>query len=299
MAIVKQNLKRLNEMVSQMTAEGMLDAQFAEIQKLQDSEEELSFTIDMIELYCKEGLKTIQAMTHYMEEPVVDFGEVDLYVIKIKGTSLYMGTQQVTLACIEFRQDIADKERCIRTLEKISHEFNRVSAMFKDLVKAIHVELQKLITYLHIPPGMGILDATEFKNLQTSLEDDPAFLVDIIEESCIECCKTIQEMNNYLYQPVVDFCKVDVCVHKIKGPCLYIGARRVILACVGFRQALDEKDKERLGGGFLLITPNYTDEILILSATAYRRVSMGSIILAIFWSFCLEVHVGAKSPVLM
>ncbi|KAJ6824315.1 histidine-containing phosphotransfer protein 2-like isoform X1 [Iris pallida] len=88
----------------------------------------------------------------------------------------------------------------------------------------------------------GTLDQ-QFQQLQM-LEDGSGFVAEVIKMFCDDSERILGELTNLLEQVVVDFGKVDGCVHQLKGSSSSIGAHNVTVACVQFRHFCDENDKE-------------------------------------------------------
>ncbi|KAJ6811102.1 histidine-containing phosphotransfer protein 2-like isoform X1 [Iris pallida] len=87
----------------------------------------------------------------------------------------------------------------------------------------------------------GMLDQ-QFQQLQM-LEDGSGFVAEVIKLFCDDSERILAELSNLLEKVVVDFGKVDGCVHQLKGSSASIGAHKVTMACVQFRQFCDENDK--------------------------------------------------------
>ncbi|WOL03481.1 histidine-containing phosphotransfer protein 2 isoform X1 [Canna indica] len=90
----------------------------------------------------------------------------------------------------------------------------------------------------------GLLDQ-QFQQLQM-LQDEssPGFVAEVIMLFCEDSERILAELAKLLDQPVVDFQKVDACVHQLKGSSASVGAQNVKLVCMQFRQCCEENNKE-------------------------------------------------------
>ncbi|XP_078158843.1 histidine-containing phosphotransfer protein 2-like [Carex rostrata] len=92
--------------------------------------------------------------------------------------------------------------------------------------------------------AMDFLDE-QFKQLQM-LEDGscPGFISEVITIFCDDAERILSLITELLSKPVVDFEKVDAYVHQLKGSSSSVGAKRVALVCIKFRNVCQENDKE-------------------------------------------------------
>uniref|UniRef100_A0ACD5XYG3 Uncharacterized protein n=1 Tax=Avena sativa TaxID=4498 RepID=A0ACD5XYG3_AVESA len=91
----------------------------------------------------------------------------------------------------------------------------------------------------------GFLD-NQFKELQM-LQDDgssPGFVREVVGLFLDDAERIVGEIAVLLDQPVVDFDKVDACVHQLKGSSSSVGAQRVKLSCSQFRSYYEEKNRD-------------------------------------------------------
>ncbi|XP_043699282.1 histidine-containing phosphotransfer protein 1-like [Telopea speciosissima] len=126
----------LKSFVQSMYDEGILDLQFAQLQALQD-ESNPSFVTDVIKLFIQDAGKIIMELNRYLSARVVDFQGMFSYVHQLKGSSSSIGAQLVRDACDELRQacDANYKEGCIRALNKINNEYQRLRAKFHTIIQ--------------------------------------------------------------------------------------------------------------------------------------------------------------------
>ncbi|KAJ4802230.1 Histidine-containing phosphotransfer protein [Rhynchospora pubera] len=92
--------------------------------------------------------------------------------------------------------------------------------------------------------AMDFLDE-QFKELQMLEEaSGPGFLAEVVTLFCGDAERIISQLSVLINEPVVDFGKVDANVHQLKGSSSSVGAKRVALVCVKFRNVCQENDKE-------------------------------------------------------
>ncbi|OVA03599.1 Signal transduction histidine kinase [Macleaya cordata] len=102
-------------------------------------------------------------------------------------------------------------------------------------------QLQDLLASMY---GEGLLDP-QFEQLQALQdENNPGFVAEVITLFCQDTQRILTELTKYLDMPVVDYQKVDAYVHQLKGSSSSVGAQCVKLACVNFRQACEDNDKD-------------------------------------------------------
>ncbi|XP_042477942.1 histidine-containing phosphotransfer protein 2-like [Macadamia integrifolia] len=126
----------LKSFVQSMYDEGILDLQFAQLQALQDASNP-SFVTDVIKLFIQDAGKIIMELNGILSERVVNFPGMDSYVHQLKGSSSSIGAQLIKNACNDFRQacDANSREGCIRALNKINNEYQRVRAKFHKIIQ--------------------------------------------------------------------------------------------------------------------------------------------------------------------
>ncbi|KQJ91580.1 histidine-containing phosphotransfer protein 2 [Brachypodium distachyon] len=90
----------------------------------------------------------------------------------------------------------------------------------------------------------GLVDE-QFQQLRMLQEDGaPGFVAEVVTLFCDDADRIIAEIANLLEQPVVDFDKVDGSVHQLKGSSASVGAQKVKLSCMQFRQFYEAKSKD-------------------------------------------------------
>ncbi|KAB2605233.1 histidine-containing phosphotransfer protein 1-like [Pyrus ussuriensis x Pyrus communis] len=103
--------------------EGFLDDQFAQLKKLQD-ENSPDFVVEVVSLFFQDSEKLLNNMARALEQNVVNFKQVDVYVHQFKGSSAWIGALRLKNACINFRNfcEARNLEGCLRCLQQLQQE---------------------------------------------------------------------------------------------------------------------------------------------------------------------------------
>ncbi|KAF8394485.1 hypothetical protein HHK36_020693 [Tetracentron sinense] len=90
----------------------------------------------------------------------------------------------------------------------------------------------------------GFLDDqfTQLQQLQD--ENNPDFAVEVVSLFFEDSDKLLNDLARVLEQGSVDFRRVDVHVHQLKGSSSSIGAQRVKNVCIAFRNYCEEQNAE-------------------------------------------------------
>ncbi|KAK1380180.1 Histidine-containing phosphotransfer protein [Heracleum sosnowskyi] len=105
------------------------------------------------------------------------------------------------------------------------------------------VQLQRrYIEYATSLFNEGYLDDL-FVQLQR-LQDasNPEFVAEVISTYFKDSEKTLNNLNEIMYQQRIDFKKVDACVQKLKGSSSSIGAQRIVNACIALCTSYEEQN---------------------------------------------------------
>ncbi|KAI4998811.1 histidine-containing phosphotransfer protein 2-like [Hordeum vulgare subsp. vulgare] len=103
---------------------------------------------------------------------------------------------------------------------------------------ALRAQLNALIGSMF---ATGIVDEN-FQYLQ-SVEQE-GFLAEILNLFFHDADKILNEVVLLLNQPVVNFGRVGALVHQLKGCSSSVGAKKVTLSCIHFRQFYEAESKE-------------------------------------------------------
>ncbi|KAA3454464.1 histidine-containing phosphotransfer protein 1-like [Gossypium australe] len=94
--------RRLVDYTKSLFMEGFLDAQFLQLQQLQDDSNP-DFVFEVVSLFFEDSEKLLNELTIALDQPNVDFKKLDSHVHQLKGSSSSIGAQRVKNACIAFR----------------------------------------------------------------------------------------------------------------------------------------------------------------------------------------------------
>lgn len=116
--------------------EGFLDDQYVQLQKLQD-ESNPDFVIEVVSLFFEDSEKILNNLAIALQQPVVDFKQVDAHVHQFKGSSSSIGAHRVKSLCVAFRNFCEEKnlDGCVRCLQQLKHEYylvkNNLETLFR------------------------------------------------------------------------------------------------------------------------------------------------------------------------
>ncbi|KAI5654058.1 hypothetical protein M9H77_31245 [Catharanthus roseus] len=124
------------EFTESLFREGFLDAQFCQLQQLQD-ENNPDFVIEVVSLFFEDSEKLLNDLTRALDQQDVDFKKVDACVHQLKGSSSSIGAERVKNACIAFRNfcDELNIDACLRCLQHVKQEYllvkNKLETLFR------------------------------------------------------------------------------------------------------------------------------------------------------------------------
>jgi histidine-containing phosphotransfer protein len=133
---VGQLQRRFVEYTSSLFREGVLDAQFTQLQQLQD-ESNPEFVFEVVSLFFDDSERILNDLTRALEQQIVDFKSIDSHVHQLKGSSSSIGAQRVKNACVAFRNfcDQLNTEGCVRCLQQVKQEYllakNKLDTLFR------------------------------------------------------------------------------------------------------------------------------------------------------------------------
>ncbi|KAK9190285.1 hypothetical protein WN943_018889 [Citrus x changshan-huyou] len=116
--------RQLLDTITSMEVEGLVDSRFRMVYSLKEANGPFFFA-ELIPTFCSDAQTTIREMTLALEQPVVNYHEMEELCMKIKGGTSCIGAHQIALACGDLRHAIDDrsKERCTVAVDAIRHEF--------------------------------------------------------------------------------------------------------------------------------------------------------------------------------
>ncbi|KAK8947428.1 Histidine-containing phosphotransfer protein 1 [Platanthera zijinensis] len=122
--------------ISALFREGFLDAQFTQLQQLQDASTP-DFVVEVVTLYFEDADRLLNNLWNTLSQPVVDFKKVDAQVHQLKGSSASIGAQRVKNTCVCFINccEEGDLEACFGCLHRLKLEFtqwkSKLEALFR------------------------------------------------------------------------------------------------------------------------------------------------------------------------
>ncbi|KAJ4834107.1 peroxiredoxin type-2 [Turnera subulata] len=124
------------EYTKSLFSEGFLDAQFTQLQLLQD-ESNPDFVVEVVSLFFEDSERLLNDLTRALDQPIVDFKKVDAHVHQLKGSSSSIGAQRVKNACIGFRNfcEQQNAEACLRCLQQVKQEYYLVKNKLETLIR--------------------------------------------------------------------------------------------------------------------------------------------------------------------
>ncbi|GMI69823.1 histidine-containing phosphotransmitter 1 [Hibiscus trionum] len=133
---VGQMQRRLVDYTKTLFMEGFLDAQFLQLQQLQD-ENNPDFVVEVVSLFFDDSEKLLNNLSMALDQPNVDFKKVDAHVHQLKGSSSSIGAQRVKNACIAFRNFCEEQniDATLRCLQQVKHEYYLVKNKLETLLR--------------------------------------------------------------------------------------------------------------------------------------------------------------------
>ncbi|XP_031099944.1 histidine-containing phosphotransfer protein 1-like [Ipomoea triloba] len=136
MDVVPQLQKQFVDLIASLYREGFLDDQFLQLQKLQDDSNP-DFVFEVVSLFFEDSEKLINNLATALQQPVVDFNQVDAHVHQFKGSSSSIGAQRVKNACVSFRNFCEEKnlDGCVQCLQLVKNEYFVVKNKLETLLR--------------------------------------------------------------------------------------------------------------------------------------------------------------------
>jgi len=128
--------RRLADYTKSLFMEGILDAQFLQLQQLQD-ESNPDFVVEVISLFFEDSERLLNDITRALDQQSVDFKKIDAHVHQFKGSSASVGAQRVKNSCVAFRNFCEEQnvEGCLRCLQQVKQEYylvkNKLETLFR------------------------------------------------------------------------------------------------------------------------------------------------------------------------
>lgn len=128
--------RRLGDYTKSLFMEGILDAQFLQLQQLQD-ESNPDFVAEVVSLFFEDSEKLVNDIARALDQQSVDFRRIDAHVHQLKGSSASVGAERVKNACVAFRKSCEEQnvEGCLRCLQQVKQEYylvkNKLETLFR------------------------------------------------------------------------------------------------------------------------------------------------------------------------
>ncbi|GAB2295114.1 peroxiredoxin type-2 [Dionaea muscipula] len=133
---VTEMQRRFADFSSSLFSEGYLDAQFKQLQQLQD-ESNPNFVVEILSLFFDDSDRLVNDLTLALEQENVDLKKVDAHVHQFKGSSSSIGAHRVKRACIDFRHfyELHNAEACRVCLHQVKQEYLLVKSKLQTLLR--------------------------------------------------------------------------------------------------------------------------------------------------------------------
>ncbi|KAJ3676341.1 hypothetical protein LUZ60_003753 [Juncus effusus] len=133
--------RRYTDLISALFREGVLDAQFKELQQLQD-ESNPTFVFEVVSLFFDDAERLINELSANLSQPVVDYKKIDAHVHQLKGSSASIGAQRIKNVCIAFRDycDMNNLEGCFNCTQQLKEEY----FLFKTKLESLFMVEQQI-----------------------------------------------------------------------------------------------------------------------------------------------------------
>ncbi|KAM7279753.1 hypothetical protein ACFE04_006887 [Oxalis oulophora] len=150
---VGQMQRRLLDYSKTLFMEGYLDAQFCQLQQLQD-ESNPDFVVEVVSLFFEDSEKLLNDLTMALAQPIVDFKKVDAHVHQFKGSSSSIGANRVKNCCVPFRSFCEEKnaDACLRCLQHMKQEY----VFVKDKLETLFRMEQQIVAAGGSVPSMDV-----------------------------------------------------------------------------------------------------------------------------------------------
>ncbi|XP_011006096.1 PREDICTED: histidine-containing phosphotransfer protein 1 [Populus euphratica] len=124
------------EYTKSLFREGFLDAQFQQLQLLQD-ESNPDFVAEVVSLFFEDSERLLTDLTSALEQQNIDFKKVDAHVHQFKGSSSSIGALRVKNDCITFRNVCEEQniEGCQRCLQQLKQDYYFVKSKLEALIR--------------------------------------------------------------------------------------------------------------------------------------------------------------------
>ena len=137
----------IQQLLGQLSQEGLLDDQFSQLRQLQD-ESNPDFVQEVVELYFEDSASKLEKLSTKLQDDSPDYTGIDQLVHQFKGSSASFGAQAIAQACSKFRELCQQEDRS-SCLELLQHIFASFQALKSRLVVFSQLEAQQKLLGLY------------------------------------------------------------------------------------------------------------------------------------------------------
>ena len=138
----------IQQLLGQLSLEGLLDDQFSQLRQLQD-ESNPDFVKEVVELYFEDSASKLEKLSTKLQDVSPDYTGIDQLVHQFKGSSASFGAQAIAQACNKFRElcQQEDKSSCQVLLQHIFASFQALKSRL-DMFLQLEAQQKQLGIYL-------------------------------------------------------------------------------------------------------------------------------------------------------
>ncbi|KAL2549050.1 Histidine-containing phosphotransfer protein 1 [Forsythia ovata] len=136
----RMDTKSLNQLllnrIAELQQQGLVDDYFRQCHSLKEDNGPLFF-VELIPVFLADVRKVVKEMVKAIDQPLVDFNQMYVHCIKLKGSAACIGACRLRNACTYLRQAIDDKsrDRCHLALNDIKQEYKYLQSPLDSIVK--------------------------------------------------------------------------------------------------------------------------------------------------------------------
>lgn len=131
----------IDQLLQQAVRDGLLDDQFLQLMQLQD-ESNPDFVAEVVELYFEDSASKIEKMAARLQEPMVDYNEMDQIVHQFKGSSASFGARAMAALCVQLR-DACHQQNQVACQQLVAHLQESFAALHERLQAFMQLEAQR------------------------------------------------------------------------------------------------------------------------------------------------------------
>lgn len=137
----------IEQLLSQLAQEGLLDDQFSQLRQLQD-ESNPDFVQEVVELYFEDSAVKLEKLNSKLQDATPDYNAIDQLVHQFKGSSASFGAIAISQACGKFRQlcQAENRSGCQVLLQQITTSFQALKSRL-DIFSQLEMHRKQLGVY--------------------------------------------------------------------------------------------------------------------------------------------------------